>query len=103
MEKLEEYIEEKKQKYVKLPAFSKIPVIFLAFISFIVGFVLILPLPEAGVPLSIIGLGVLSFEYKWAETLLIKLIAFIKDKKKRRTALIVGTILLVLIILYFLR
>lgn len=39
-------------------------------VLFVVGLIVTLPLPELGIPLILISLGVLSFQHKWAERLL---------------------------------
>lgn len=63
----------KREMHKNRPLAFRIVVAIVGFCLLIPGLPLLFIFPEAGIPLSIIGLAILSLEFLWAEKYLIKL------------------------------
>lgn len=97
--KIKTLINQSEQHFQNLHYFFQY--IFIGFFSIIliVGLVIVLPLPELGIPLILISLGVLSFKYKWAKQLLSYFEKLFSNKVVKIVGLVVGLILVLVSVL----
>ena len=67
LDSLRKYIHIRKARYAALPVFFKVVVITLASVLFVFGAILTPFLGDVGVPIMIVAMGVLGFEFAWAQ------------------------------------
>jgi hypothetical protein len=72
------------------------------FFAAVIGLAIILLLPEIGAPLLLASLAVLSFEFAWAERLLLRVMRLFGSKKFMSVLALIAFILVILFALMWL-
>jgi len=90
-----------KKGFQKLHPAIKLLLVGLCSMLLVFGLIVLLPLPEIGIPLVLISLSVLSFQYKWAEQLLNYFEDTFSNKTIKTLLLVIGVIVIsVLVVLW---
>jgi len=98
----QQFIERKRAAYLKLPRLVQLLAILFTFFVGFIGLTIILLLPEIGAPLLLGSLGVLSFEFKWAERLLLRVVQLFGSKAFMSVlALIAFAVVIILALVWF--
>jgi hypothetical protein len=101
LDKVEAYLERLRPKYAALPRHQRLLITTISFIGIALGILLLLPLPELGIPLALVNLGVLSFEYSWAERARKLLLTCLRNRKVRNALVIIGVLFMIVVGVYF--
>jgi len=93
--RIQHFIDGKRASYGKLPRVLQLLIVLATFITTILSLAIILILPEIGAPLLLLSLGVLSFEFGWAERLLLRVMSLFGNKIFIRILTVVAFVIVI--------
>lgn len=100
--KIEKLLNKIRRRYQRASRSSQIVIIMGSVLLLVLSILLIIPLPELGIPLGIFSLGILSFKFAWAQRVLDKIIYVTKLKHFKIIAIVI-TLVFVTILFFIVK